>query len=179
MSKSKATSLTKAEKPITRTTTLEVVRQDGKTLELQTAEVALGPHLPSALTAMRFQGGHELKVGINEAIQTLQTNAAAIHSGDMRAAESLLISQATALDAIFAEMARKASLNMNQYPQATEIYMRMALRAQSQCRATVETLGALKNPPAVFAKQANIAHNQQINHAPAEVRPTPFELSGK
>ena len=34
--------------------------------------------------------------------------------------------------------------------------MRLALKTQSQCRATVETLAALKNPPLVFAKQANI-----------------------
>jgi hypothetical protein len=35
--------------------------------------------------------------------------------------------------------------------------MRMALRAQNQCRATLQTLAAIKNPPVVFANRANIA----------------------
>ena len=44
--------------------------------------------------------------------------------------------------------------------------LRLALKAQGQCRATLETLAALKNPPAaVFAQQANIAHGpQQVNN---------------
>ena len=44
--------------------------------------------------------------------------------------------------------------------------MKCALRAQSQCRATLETLATIKNPP-VFAKQANIARGpQQVNNGP-------------
>ena len=46
--------------------------------------------------------------------------------------------------------------------------MRMALRAQAQCRATLETLATVKNPPLIFAKQANIANGpQQINNGMA------------
>ena len=43
--------------------------------------------------------------------------------------------------------------------------MRLALRAQSQCRATLETLAVLKNPPVVYAKQANVTTGpQQVNN---------------
>ena len=43
--------------------------------------------------------------------------------------------------------------------------MRIALKAQSQCRATVETLATIKNPAVVFARQANIAQGpQQVNN---------------
>jgi hypothetical protein len=42
--------------------------------------------------------------------------------------------------------------------------MRMALKAQNQCRMTLETLSNIKNPPVIFAKQANISNNQQINN---------------
>jgi hypothetical protein len=43
--------------------------------------------------------------------------------------------------------------------------MRIALRAQSQCRATLETLAAIKNPPIVYARQANITSGpQQVNN---------------
>jgi hypothetical protein len=50
-----------------------------------------------------------------------------------------------------------AALNMKQYLDATDKFMRLALKAQSQCRTTVEALGELKNPqPVAFVKQANI-----------------------
>lgn len=43
--------------------------------------------------------------------------------------------------------------------------MRLALRAQSQCRATLETLAVITNPPMVFAKQANFTGGpQQVNN---------------
>lgn len=43
-------------------------------------------------------------------------------------------------------------------------FTRLALKAQSQCRATLETLAVIKNPP-VFARQANIANGpQQVNN---------------
>src|SRR5689334_10192850 len=49
-----------------------------------------------------------------------------------------------------------------------DTYMRMALRAQSQCRATLETLAAIKNPPVVFAKRTNVTTGpQQINNGVA------------
>jgi hypothetical protein len=49
--------------------------------------------------------------------------------------------------------------------------MRLALKAQSNCRSTIEALGELKHPKAVaFVKQANIAHTQQVNNgAPAGI----------
>lgn len=47
-------------------------------------------------------------------------------------------------------------------------FTRLALKAQGQCRATVETLAVIKNPPTVFARQANIAHGpQQANNTVA------------
>ena len=48
-------------------------------------------------------------------------------------------------------------------------YLRLALKAQSQCRATLATLAAVKNPqPVAFVRQANIAHGpQQVNNAAA------------
>ncbi len=48
-----------------------------------------------------------------------------------------------------------------------EAYMRLALRAQAQSTRTLEVLATVKNPPVVFAKQANIAQQQQVNNGPA------------
>jgi hypothetical protein len=77
----------------------------------------------------------------------------------------MLVSQAHALNAIFTELARRSALNMGEYIDASEKYMRLALKAQAQCRATIETLAAIKNPPVVIARQANIsAGHQQVNN---------------
>jgi hypothetical protein len=46
-----------------------------------------------------------------------------------------------------------------------ESFLRLAYKAQSQCRATLQRLSDIKNPSVVYAKQANITHgNQQINN---------------
>jgi hypothetical protein len=55
-------------------------------------------------------------------------------------------------------------LNLGEYINAAERYMRLALKAQAQCRATIETLAALKSPPVVYARQANVAGQQQVNN---------------
>ena len=99
--------------------------------------------------------------------------------GDLQRGEAMLVAQAHSLDAIFANLARRAALNAGKYLGTCDTYLRLALKAQSQCRATWETLAAIKNPPVVFAKQANIANGpQQINNAitHAETVSPPTEL---
>jgi hypothetical protein len=76
----------------------------------------------------------------------------------------MLMNQATALQTLFARLAERGMSCTDATP--FEINMRVALRAQSQCRATIETLAAIKNPSSVaFVRQANIAHGpQQVNN---------------
>jgi len=89
----------------------------------------------------------------------------AVNGGDLRRAESMLMVQAHTLDAIFNNLAGRAALNMGEYPDAVDRYMRLALKAQSQCRATLETLAVVKNPqPVAFVRQANIGYHQQVNN---------------
>ncbi len=54
---------------------------------------------------------------------------------------------------MFLELARRSGANMGEYIQAAEAYMRLALKAQAQCRATLETLANTKNPPVVYVRQ--------------------------
>ena len=86
-------------------------------------------------------------------------------------AQVMLASQAYTLDAIFNDLARRSALNASEYLGACETYMKIALRAQSQCRATWEAISNIKHPrTATFVKQANIAENQQvINGEPSRV----------
>ena len=106
-----------------------------------------------------------VNLGLKEMVLELNSQVEAVQHGDKRQLESLLLSQATTLNAIFAELARRAALNMNTNIPATEAYMRMALRAQNQSRATLETLSAVNSPALVIAKQANVTTGpQQVNN---------------
>jgi len=129
------------------------------------------PTVRGAVTTQAFSkafGETDLQSLVNE----LGKQCKRVRDGDLARAESLLMTQAHSLDAIFNELARRAALNMGEYLNATERYLRLALKAQSQCRATLETLATIKNPPVIYAKQANIANGpQQVNNGtvPAHV----------
>jgi hypothetical protein len=132
------------------------------------AQVAASPHLGAASTVIRFSQADMGEVSLTDLVRVLKEQGAAINGGDLRNVEAMLSSQAVALNTVFAEMARRAALSAGKYLEVTDTYMKLALRAQSQCRATLETLAAIKNPPVVFAKQANIAHgHQQVNNGTA------------
>lgn len=96
-------------------------------------------------------------------MEELRNQAAAVNRGEMAQAEAMLMNQATALQSLFSRLTERA-LGNETLP-AFEANMKMALRAQSQCRATLETLSAIKKPPVIYAKQANIANGpQQVNN---------------
>ena len=89
-----------------------------------------------------------------------------VKNGDLSDLEEMLTSQALLLNSIFCESANRAADNMNDYPKASQTYMTMALKAQSQCRCTVEALNEIKNPKSVtITKQANIADQQIVNNS--------------
>ena len=100
-------------------------------------------------------------------VTTLREQAAAVQGGDLTDAEAMLMNQASALQSVFVRLCERA-MEQSQMPNI-EGFMRMALRAQSQCRTTLETLAAIKNPPIIYARQANVTTGpQQINNS-AEV----------
>ncbi|MBS1139227.1 MAG: hypothetical protein H6R13_680 [Proteobacteria bacterium] len=134
------------------------------------------PTVRGAFTTQAFSrvfGDSDLQSLVNE----LGNQIDKVKTNDLSRAESLLITQAHTLDAIFNELARRAAMNMGEYIKATDTYLRLAFKAQSQCRATLETLATIKNPPVIFARQANISNGpQQVNngapHAPAREEKT-------
>ena len=96
----------------------------------------------------------------------LKHQAEAFSSGEMQHAEAMLSAQATALQTLFARLTERA-MGQTQM-QHIEGFMRLALRAQSQSRATLETLATIRNPPIVYARQANVTTGpQQINNGAA------------
>lgn len=144
---------------------LQVNAREGVTEARQFADLATEGIATNALTARTFLGGTQPNLSITDMVASLKDHGRRVNANDLTAAEQMLAAQAIALNAIFGEMARRAAMNMGEYIDATDRYMRLALKAQGQCRATVETLAAIKNPP-VFAKQANIANGpQQVNNS--------------
>lgn len=77
---------------------------------------------------------HVLKLGDNA------------EAGDLALASRLLASQAITLDAMFTEFARRAAINMGEYLDASEKFGRLAFKAQSNCRTTLEALAKLHQP---------------------------------
>jgi len=118
--------------------------------------------------AMESWGKYAGEVDLGELVTGLQTKAESIQDGNMKPVEAMLYGQAMALQTIFTNLARRSALNAGEYMDATDKYMRLALKAQSQCRATLETLAEIKNPMP-YIKQANIANGpQQVNNGKSE-----------
>ena len=98
-------------------------------------------------------------------MEQLRTTFDQVNNGDLQHCEAMLVGQAHALQSIFMSLARRAA--NQEYLKQLETYLRMALKAQNQSRMTLETLAKIKNPPVIFAKQANINQgngNQQVNN---------------
>jgi len=129
------------------------------------ARTGLRPTVNAAFLVRTFSLLSSDDTDLSALVKELSVQCETTSRGDMRRAEAMLTAQAHSLDAIFAQLARRSAMNMGEYLDAAERYMKLALRAQSQCRATIETLAVIKNPPTVIARQANIAHGpQQVNN---------------
>ncbi len=129
------------------------------------ARWSLSPSLNAAAISQAFSIHGELDLG--ELVDVLGERCKSVNDGDLKRVESMLLSQAYSLDTMFASLARRGrnQEGLKQY----ETHLKLALKAQSQCRATLETLAAIKNPP-IFARQANIAHGpQQVNNENAHI----------
>ncbi|MCD6682095.1 MAG: hypothetical protein LT102_15870 [Burkholderiaceae bacterium] len=168
-SKRKADKTTKAS---SNAGTVILPEQPGKTRERIFAEVAAAGTLDNAHLMQTFAQPTMGELQLTECVHALRDKTRAVNRGDLTSVEAMLIEQATALSAIFAELSRRSARNMGEYLDAADRYMRLALKAQSQCRATLETLATVKAGPVIVARQANIAHGpQQVNNGiPAPIR---------
>lgn len=147
---------------------LRVADSTSKSPERRMADTAIHPAVSAAATVLKFAKGTFGELEVSATAEALIKNVQAVKDGNLSGPEAMLVSQAHSLNAIFTELARRSALNMGEYIDASEKYMRLALKAQAQCRATIETLATLKSPPVVIARQANIsAGPQQVNNGPA------------
>ena len=126
------------------------------------AKMALRPSLNAAAAIVEYSKplGEQNVVDVME---QLSNDVRGVWNGDLKRAEAMLYGQAHALQSIFMNFSRRAL--SQDYQKNLESFLRMALKAQNQCRMTLETLATIKNPPVVFARQANISNGpQQVNN---------------
>lgn len=129
---------------------------------LALAALALRPSVNAAAVVQKY-GTPFGDLELGALVEELAGFVEQAHGVDMNRCEAMLLGQAFALQSIFVNFSRRALAQ--EYQKNLESFFRMAMKAQNQCRMTLETLANIKNPPVVFAKQANIASGpQQVNN---------------
>lgn len=79
-----------------------------------------------------------------------------VENGDINIASRMLVAQALTLDTMFSEMSRRTALNLGERINAAETYGRLALKAQSNCRATLEALAKLHQPREQIVRHVHV-----------------------
>ncbi|MCA8003146.1 hypothetical protein [Burkholderia metallica] len=129
------------------------------------AVIASTPIIRGASAGMTYAEqmfSNELR--LNAYSDQLLQQAKSVQEGNLAGLEAMLTTQANTLDLMFNTLALKSA--QCDHMVKMESYLRLALKAQSQCRSTVEALAEIKNPrPVAFVRQANIANGpQQVNN---------------
>ena len=144
---------------------LTVDQQPHETAGEATARKLLQPHVRHSLSASSFAGkvlGSEVEapelMDYMPHVHATTTGAAA---GDLAFAHEMLAAQILTLDTMFTEFARRAAMNMGEYLDAAERYARLGMKAQSNCRATVETLAKLHQPREQTVKHVHVNEGGQ------------------
>lgn len=131
----------------------------------ESAWAVLQPKYRAAITAYCFSQNACLSdidpSSLADQLEALQ--AEVVERGSLEACEGLLAYQAHLLNLIFNETMQK-SWSQDTF-KGLSLYANLGMKAQAQCRQTIETLAALKNPHPSVVKQTNIsAGHQQINN---------------
>jgi len=113
------------------------------------AQMAVDHSLNAAAVMEKFANtfGEQDAMALRQAIYS---GAKEVQKDNLQECEAMLYGQALALQSMFMSLARRSQTQ--EYLKQYDLYFRLALKAQSQCRATLETLATLKSPPGGFCK---------------------------
>lgn len=129
---------------------MDVQMEKGETQAATLSRVMLAPFLRHGIVANgiveKMAGKLPGEPRYDDYARQLKARAEKTAQGDLAIASEMLTAQALSLDAIFTEMARRSVMNMGEYLDASERYMRLALKAQANSRATLEALAKLHSP---------------------------------
>ena len=115
----------------------------------------------SALLNINQKSANWETVDCPSLLDVLREQNARISANDLAPAESMLMNHAAVLEQAFSTLMARAFSNSGQ---AMENYMRLALRCQNQARASLETLGRIKNPT-VITRQMNVSGGHHLKSA--------------
>lgn len=124
-------------------------------------------HLPSARHAVLTgiagsrMFGVDSKPSIEASVGVMIEETNAVLKGDLSTLQKTLVGQAATLDVTFTELARRSFANLGEYNDAAERYMRLALKAQAGCRATIETIHKLQRPHEQVVKHVHVSDGAQ------------------
>lgn len=131
-------------------TALTVERTSEETGAQALARKLLQPTFKNAAAASAFTSkmiGTELELpGIGDYVDHVHLVTQKATNGDLAMVSQMLAAQAVTLDSMFTEFARRSAMNMGDYIDAAERYGRLALKAQGNCRATLDTLAKVHQP---------------------------------
>ncbi len=140
----------KAPGPMKPNAVLQIAQTPEETGAQALARVMLEPQVRHGICASAFTGkalGSQIEApGLMHYIDHLKSATAKAEAGDLGLDSRTLAAQAITLDSMFTDLAGRAALNVGQHLNAAETYVRLALKAQSNCRATLEALAKLHQP---------------------------------
>jgi hypothetical protein len=180
---------THAPQPLTNTTnagTFRLRKESDETPEQGMANAVLMPPVLAATSLHKWQHGFAgtgNEVDINHLLIGLVQHVKEVCDGSLRGLKSRLLMQSTVLDSIFFKLNIEAARNMASGGslELSERLLKLAFRAQSQGRATDETLALLEHPKALFVRQMNNAagHQQVVNARARKTKKCPNKLLDK
>ena len=144
---------------------LEIKQYENETNGEGLARNLLEPQIRHGATASAFASavlnGSAEKPDIADYLPAFEKEAAKATKGELSLASRTLASQAITLDAMFTEFGRRAAMNMGEYPQAAERYAKLALKAQTNCRTTLDALAKLHQPREQTVRHVQVSEGGQ------------------
>ena len=157
-------------------------KREGVSLEQVATEYMLDPKTLGAMVVDGNTSSVSNQVDFEFVRDVIGQGIEEIKRGELSKLEEMLYSQAVALNMMFANLSRRASIQTNVDIRA--VLANLALKSQNQSRNTIQTLINLKQPnqTAFIKQQTNVAGgHQQINNGVSQSSPTtllnePIEL---
>jgi hypothetical protein len=135
----------------------------GDTLIEKGASIAVDPTIKAALTTHLYTA-NITEIDPSALVDRVQKLVKEVSAGDMSYLELMLASQAIVLDSIFHRLSSQAQQNIGHFVSATDTYLRLALKAQAQCRSNIESLANIKSPRQ-YISHTNVANLMQVNNS--------------
>jgi hypothetical protein len=133
-------------------------------MKARLARQLLRAEVAAARAVVAIEGKGMATIDGTALVGALKRNTQDVHAGELEGVEAMLVNQAVSLQALFVRLTERAMGQEDMMEHFTE-FLRLALRAQAQSRATIEAIVTMKSPMVVFARQANIASGpQQVNN---------------